>query len=275
MYKHGKPFSRPLDKSILALRKRIEHKKASMMVIDGAVGDGKTTLAVHCAEEYQGHSLDMEKQYAMGGTQFQEKLVMCHDAKLSVIIYDEAGDFNTRGALTDFNKMLNRVFDTYRAFRILVIIVLPSFHVLDNPLFDKRIPRLLVHVTNRTKSGHFKVYSLYRMYYLRDKLKKYTVPSYAYSGTQPNYRGHFLDLSPFKSDELERVSMEGKLSIVNDNILRARGLISYKDICKKVQRSMPWVKRKISELKIKEEKTYKRMKYFNKDIVNVLIDKRG
>jgi hypothetical protein len=271
LYAHGLPFSKPLDRDILNLRNRIKGKKASMIIIDGGVGEGKTTLAVEVAECYQGKKLDVTKQYAMGGDQFQEKLVICYDAGLEVLIYDEAGDFNSRGALTSFNQMLNRVFDTFRAFKILVILVLPSFHVLDSPLFDKRIPRMLINCYNRNvRTGDFRVYSLYRMYYLRNKLKKYIVPAYAYTGTTPNYRGHFLDLSPLKSIELEKISIEGKKQIVSDNILRNRGLISYKEISKKLSRSLIWVKKTMAKLKVKEAYVYKRHKYFDREIVDKL-----
>ena len=271
LYNHGLPFSKPLDKTIIGLQDRINKKKASMIVVDGGVGEGKTTLAVEIAEYYQGKGLDFTRQYAMGGDEFQEKLVICFDSGLTVLIYDEAGDFNSRGALTGFNQMLNRVFDTFRAFKILVILVLPSFHVLDSPLFDKRIPRALIHCHSRgTKWGDFSGYSLYRMYYLRAKLKKYVVPAYAYTGTSPNYRGHFYDLSPAKSIELEKISIEGKKKIVNENILRNRGLVSYKDIAKKVGMSVIWVKRKVSKLKINESKIYKRNKYFDKGVIDRL-----
>ena len=267
LYKHGLPFSRPLDKSIADLKDRIKKKKASMIVIDGGVGEGKTTLAVEVAEAYQGKPLDFKRQYAMGGDDFQEKLVICYDSKLDVLIYDEAGDFNTRGALTGFNQMLNRVFDTFRAFKILVILVLPNFAVLDNPLFDKRIPRMLIHCHNRSiRQGEFSVYSLYRMYYLKHKIKKYIVPAYAYTGTTPNYRGHFLDLSPNKSIELEKISIEGKKNIVNENILKNRGLMNYKDLARKLGKSVVWVRMQIKKKGIKESKIYKRSYYFDKGV---------
>ena len=37
---------------------------------------------------------------------------------LHVIVYDEAGDFNRRGALTKSNAQLNRAFEACRAFKI-------------------------------------------------------------------------------------------------------------------------------------------------------------
>lgn len=271
LYNHGLPFSRPLDRDLEDLKKRIEGKKASMILIDGGVGEGKTTLGVEVAEYYQGKPLNFKKQYAIGGDQFQEKLVLCYDSGLDVLIYDEAGDFNSRGALTSFNQMLNRIFDTFRAFKIMVILILPSFHVLDSPLFDKRIPRMLIHCQNRSKkSGDFTVYSLYRMYYLKHKMKKNIVPSYAYTGTTPNYRGHFLDLAPSKSIELEKISIEGKKQIISENILKNKGLVCYKDIARKMGKSVIWVRQKVGKLKIKEEQIYKKHKYFDSGIVTQL-----
>jgi len=271
-YKNGLRFSSPLDQAMISLKKRIHSKKASMLIIDGGVGEGKTTLAVELAEYYQRKPLNYTRQYSMGGEHFQENLVKCYDSQEKVIIYDEAGDFNSRGAMTGFNKMLNRVFDTFRAFKILIILVLPSFSVLDKPLFDKNIPRLLVHCHSRTKFGHFSAYSLYRMYYLKAKMKKYTVPSFAYNHTSPNFRGHFLDLDKEESKKLEKISMDGKKNIVNQNILENRGLVTYKQIARKLGRSEIWVKKKVNKLGLKEKTIYKRHKYFDKGLVLRLKD---
>ena len=43
----GLPFNGRLAKSINDQRIRIKKKKASMIIIDGGVGEGKTTLAYH------------------------------------------------------------------------------------------------------------------------------------------------------------------------------------------------------------------------------------
>lgn len=266
LYEHGLPFSQKLGENLDGLALRIKRKKASLLVIDGGVGEGKTTLAVHVAEYFQKAPLDFRRQLAMGGVEFQEKLQMCIDSGLKVIIYDEAGDFNKRGALTAFNQQLNRVFETYRTFGILVILVLPSFGILDNSLFEKQIARMLLHCEGRTQTqGNFRGYSLYRMFYLRKKMQDLVVPPHAYGQTFPNFYGHFLDMSPKRSLELEKVSTEGKKQVLSDNIIKNRGLLDPVEIGRKIGRTKQWVNRVIKELGLKPATQYKRKRYFDKD----------
>lgn len=270
-YEHGKPFQKGLDKNIDSLKGRIKLNKASLMILAGAVGEGKTTLAVHCAEHFQGGPIDFKKQLAFGGEQFQEKLQMCIDDKLSVLIYDEAGDFNSRGALTGFNKQVNRVFETFRTFKIFIILCLPNFAVLDSALFDKAIPRLLLYVHGRGQfHGSYKGYSLSRMYYIKERMKKITVPPQAYGQIGANFYGHFLDLEPNRSRELDEISTQEKQDILNENILNNRGLMDFYQIAKHLERSVAWVKIKVAKLKLKEEANFKRRKYFGASIIQQL-----
>jgi len=272
-YDNGLPFSSLLDVNLNSLRDRIAAKKASLVIIDGGVGEGKTTLAVEVAEYFQGSALNLRHQYSMGGIQFQERLQICVDTNKLTVIYDEAGDFSRRGALTEFNKMLNRIFETYRGFKILVIIVLPNFGILDKQLFDNMIPRLLLHCYGRNQNyGNYSGYSLYRMFYLREKMKKLTVPPQAYTSVNPNFRGHFLDLTSERSAELEKVSLEGKAKVLSGNILQARGLMPTLQLCKSLHRSRPWVTEKLRKLGIKPDHIYKKQRYFDKGVLERLRD---
>jgi len=271
LYDHGLPFSKKLDQNLDDLRKRIKSKKASLMIIDGGIGEGKTTLAVHCAEYFTKTPLKFKRQLGMGGVDFQEKLQISIDSGFKVAIYDEAGDFDKRGSITKFNMSLNRVFDTYRTYGILVIIILPNFNVLDNSLFDKQIPRLLIHCYGRNDYyGNYKVYSLYRMFYLKKRMKDLTVKPHAYGMVDPNFVGHFLDLIPERSEELDKYSTTGKKEIITNNILKAKGLISYMEISKQVNKSIPWIKRKVKDLSIKPAHVYKRRNFYNVSIVEML-----
>jgi len=167
VYKSGLPFSEIIATNLIDLYHRVQlYNKAALIIIDGHVGEGKTTLAVHVADFLNKLAnlpqIIFEDQLGMGGDEFLEKLRLCYKKKLPVVIYDEAGDFNRRAALTRFNANLNRTFETFRAFKIIPILCLPSFWVLDNDLFSKGIPRLLLHLSKRTnKMGRFKGYSLY------------------------------------------------------------------------------------------------------------------
>ena len=266
IYKNGKPFSDGLSENIKSLRDRIEAKKASLLIIDGGVGEGKTTLAVECAEEFQGKPLDFKKQYAMGGVQFQEKLQMCIDSNLGVVIYDEAGDFNKRGSLTAFNQQMNRVFETYRTFKILVVLVLPYFGILDDSIFHKQIPRMLLNCYGRTKFyGNYRGYSLYRMFYLKDNFKKTVVVPQSYTRTRPNFYGHFKDLDPKRSAELEKVSSDGKKQFLSESVIKNRGLLSPLEIAHKLGKSKQYINTIIKKMKIKETTKFKRLRYFDKE----------
>ena len=267
-YKNGLPFQNTLDRNLDALRERIEMNKASLMVISGPVGEGKTTLAVHCAEYYQRGKLDFKKQIAFGGEQFQEKLQMCIDDKIGVLIYDEAGDFNSRGSLTSFNQQINRVFETFRTFRIFIILCLPMFSVLDSALFDKAIPRLLLYCHGRgMRYGSYKGYSLSRMYYLKDRMKRITVPPQAFGQVSPNFYGNFLDLEPARSRSLDEISTSEKSEILNENILSNRGLLDYKALSKTLNMSMEWVKLNVRKLKLEHNFIFKKRKYFDPSVI--------
>lgn len=278
LYKHGLPFSKGLDANLDALKDRIEKNKAVLIVLDGGVGEGKTTLGVQVADYIQGRHIDFKTQYAIGGDEFQEKLQICHNLGYNVVIYDEAGDFSKRGALTAFNKRLNRTFDTYRAYRVIVVLILPNFNVLDDHLFNLKIPRMLLNCYNRnSKYGNYRGYSLYRMHYIRHRMndRKLVIKEYAYAMVQPNFRGNYLDLSHDRSREMDRISTAGKKEILSENILESKGLISQTALTKKLNRSIAWVRMKIRQLKIKPVQTYKQRKYYDGSTLELLAGELG
>jgi len=240
--------------------------KASMIVIDGGVSEGKSTLAVHCTEILQGKRIDYKRQYAMGGDMFLEKLQICADSGIKVVIYDESGDFASTGALTKFNKTLNRVFETYRAFKIIVILVLPNFKFLDNKILVNKIPRLLLHCKRRTKNyGNFDAYPLYRMFYIKSKMEKFIVPEDAYTHTEPLFRGHFKNLDEERATELHNISIQGKKNIVSEAILHNKNLMTYKQMAGKCQKSEVWIRKQVALIKAKPSQVYKRKNYYSQE----------
>lgn len=276
LYSYGKPFSQIVCKVMNSVRDRIEMKKAAIVVIDGGLGSGKTTLAIHLAEEYQGTPINLEHQYAFGGDQFIEKLNICNELGYKVVIYDEAGDFSRRNALSEFNRKINMVFDTFRVFSIMVIVVLPIFSVLDKHLFDLQVPRLLFNCHARKKyQGNFRAYSLDKMNHLRFKMRdrKFISENIAYSLVTPNFRGHFLDLTPEKSKELEGITLEGKTGILTDNILKSKGLVSKEFFMKRLGKTKQTVERYMREEGVKPEVIYKNKAYYHKELLEFLSEK--
>jgi len=270
----GLPFNNRTPEVLTKLKeKRLYKRKPSLIIVDGASGEGKSTLGVHIAEYLQGHKLSFKIQYAMGGKDFLKKIKLCVQNQKMVCIYDEAGDYNKRGFWSQLNRNLNRVFDVYRTFNIVVILILPVFGRLDNNLFDARIPRLLFHCHDRKDTyGRIKVYGLWRMMYLKHSLenKKTVIKPEAYKFTKPNYRSEFKNLPPDREKMLDNTSSRGKLRELQYLDILNRNLVDYEEISKRVQKSQDWVKRKISKMNVKEEEIYKRRKYFNASVVNKL-----
>jgi hypothetical protein len=273
LYKHGLPFGKDLARNLDIQMQRVHSKKASLIIIDGGVGEGKTTLAVHVADYLNKGDIDFKDQLALGGKDFMVKLRTCFTKKRIVIIYDEAGDFNRRGALTRFNALLNRVFETYRGFRIIVILVLPNSGVLDNDIFDKKIPRLLLNCWERgDKYGNYRAYSLYRMMYIRDKMKKLIVKPLAYAHTLPNFYGQFKDLTPERSKALDKISTAGKIQELKNSEVKIQGLVSYQDMSVKLACSISKVQMYLRELKVKPKKYIDKKAYYDEGIIDQLAD---
>lgn len=206
-----------LEKENIALYKeRVENQNATLLIIDGSLGLGKTTFAIRLLEEYQHKIIDYEKQLAFGGDEFINKLLLCYKAGYKAIIYDEAGDFNKKATLTQFNRSLNRVFDIYRAFQILVIVVLPSAQVLDNGLYNKGVVRALYHLYEKTKNyTKYKAFDIDRIGYIKYNFYKYRhAPWLAYKYVYANYRGHFKNLPPERSKELDKISTDQKIAFM-------------------------------------------------------------
>ena len=278
LFSNNLPFSNPVNTSLEEQTTRIKNNKASMIIIDGGVGEGKTTLAVHCADyinkinKQPPIALD-GPQYAMGGEDFIKKIVECHNKKFPVIIYDESGDFSKRTSITKFNNMLNRTFETFRAFKIIVILSLPTFNTLDNSLLEKNIPRLLIHCYNRNnKYGHFKAYSLWRMYWIKQIMSKQVVKSDAYDIESPNYYGQFYNLPPERAKELDKISIKNKIEISKQSYLDMSGLVTYSQIAKKLNYSIANIRVLIKKHKILPKTKIGRVVYFTEDTIDQLAD---
>jgi hypothetical protein len=273
LYKNSLPFDGRLDESLEYLKERIQIGKASMLILEGEQGEGKTTMAIHSLQFFIGKRINLADQYAMGGKEFLQKFMITHEKNLGAVIYDEAGDFNTRGSLSQFNQRLNRAFETFRVFNLLVILVLPSSKVLDSSLFDKGIPRLLIRCYGRGKSyGNYKVFFPNEINMIRGLMNtKYRDnPKRAYSQVHPNYYGHFHDLDSEMRDRIHEFSLRGKKDIFNESIAVSLNLKTYEDIAIKVGRSVKWVKDKVKQFGFKERKIWKRRKYFDGSVVERL-----
>jgi len=265
-----------MDKKLLenlySLMDRIDKDKASMIIIDGGVGEGKTTLAVECADEislkYNNEIADLKIQLAHGGEDLIKKTKQCYENGKRVIIYDEAGDFSKRGALSRFNGRLNSYFEKYRALRLLVILTLPNFDTLDNSLFDKRIPRMLLHCFKRNETrGIFKAYSLKRMLYIKVRMKDEIIKFKAYKS--PNFWGRFYNLPDDRAEALRKITISQKLdSIISDKF--REDLIGTNELLGHLGITKMGLYKNLKRIGVKPKANIKRQNYYDRSIINIL-----
>lgn len=267
----GVPFDPKTRENIDAQITRVAGGLASLVLIDGVMGKGKSTLAVHLADYIAGRSISFEEVLSLGGKEFMKKVDVLTDKKLPVVIYDEAGDFNRRGALQRFNAMLNRFFETYRSFKIIVIVALPNFQVLDKQLLNNGVPRLLLHITRRTKKiGYIKAFSLKRMYYLLENMKKSSMPNLAYSKVNPNYHGYFKNFPPEREASLAEYSRVGKKKIMKETRVNINEFVSSEQIAKHFGRSQGWASQQIIKSNFSPSDKIGNREYFTKDILKTI-----
>ena len=276
-WRNGLKIDTTLDNNLDECIQRIKNKKASLIIIDGGVGEGKTTLGVICGKRISdklNQEFSIKDQVRQGGGDFLKGMDWATTNKRQVVVYDEAGDFNTRASLTYFNQSMNRVFETYRALGIIVILCLPSFADVDTSLMKKKISRMLIHCYARNNNyGNYKVYSLWRMWYLKTKFMKVTVPDDAFKFVSPNFFGRFRDLDPVDSSELELHSIKGKKDIIRKGMLQERGMLPIKTIAHKTGYSIETIRRYIKRKKMKGEK-YGATLYYHKEIIeNIIVEK--
>ena len=254
-------FNKPLQKEINQQLKRLKNKLSLMIIIDGQLGQGKTTFAVQLADYIEGKEISFETQLGTGGQDFLQKLPLCNMQKKKVIIYDEAGDFNTRGALTAFNKSLNTFFETFRAFQMVVILVLPFFGSLDSSLYDKGLPRLLIHTYGKSKSwGKFHAYGLVDQLYMRNHLRNPRfIKQFVYRKSREFYQGTFPDLPPKRREELEKFSMKGKQDLLNL-------YITIPEMAKELNRHYLTVSKIIKKLKVEPHHANGKTKFFRMEV---------
>lgn len=196
LYKCNLPFSLKLAENLEEVKKRTylnRRRLPSMITIDGGSGLGKTTLAFLIASYLEGKMID-PKQKGEGTERFLESVEYCIAHKRKVVIYDEAGDFERKATQTKANRAINRVFDVYRTYGIVVIICLPYLGKLDNGPFENQIPRLHLNVFQGNDNySTFRAYSLVGMLWIRHNLKimerKYPIKARAYDRVDCNFYG--------------------------------------------------------------------------------------
>jgi len=212
-----------IDKKIIPESKeRIENRIPTCFLVGGYLGQGKTTLGVILAERYKKYLINYKTEYAIGGKDFIQKLKNSPETKAKVIIYDEAGDFSKKRTLTKFNQTMNEVLEMYRAFNVLLIVILPNVTKLDKGIYDTGAIKTFFRCWGRTTKRDYTlvdVYPLSKIYDLLFYCEKYKGKpmDFIYKRVSPIKTFGFKDLPKERSDELHKISMEQKRRRI-DNI---------------------------------------------------------
>ena len=176
---------------------RLEKKdKDFVMLVDGKEGAGKSTLAVQMAK-YVDNSFCVDR-CCMTSEQFKEAIYKAK--KGQAVIYDEAfTGLSSKGALSEINRMLVSLMMQMRQKNLFVIIVLPTFFMLEKYVAIFR-GRVLVHVWEKNDRRYFGVFNNQKQKILFAVGKKYL----SYKGVRTRFSGRFYGKFPINDPEYRK-----------------------------------------------------------------------
>lgn len=245
-----------LLRDLAKLRQKVENKFPVLIIIDGMLSSGKTTLAAHVAEIWEGKEINFQEQIGHGGEDFLLKYEKAVEKGHKIMIYDEGGDFNRRGAMTSFNRTMQIFFDKFRAFMIPVIITLPLVSKLDKSIFTTGAVSLLLHCKRLSdKKAIYTAYdrdSIQYLLYSMEKDYNYN-PFKAYGSNHGVYKGYFYNLETHRAKELDQITTADKKADLKKHNMKSKGFMTPPMLAVKLGISETTVKRYIREIGIEED----------------------
>lgn len=275
-YENGTPFSNYTEvlENIQDLELRRQEKKPCLIIIDGMPSTGKTTIGTHIINEENKicglGRCDLTKktlQIGTGTEQFIAKLRPCAEAGYPIIMFDEAGEYNRQGWASKLNKIVNKIMDTYRAYNIIIIMVLHDFQELPKHVWNIKLPTILIHLKERESVGRSRWYDLQDMYWIMHNRKTDIFPEASYDKQTPVFRCNFKNLPLEEAKQLDELSTSAKKEKLRGSEIDIQGLLSIHDIQTILEKSVSWIKTHIKQLKIKEQTIYKKKKYYAQEII--------
>lgn len=120
-------------------------------IIGGDEGSGKTNLGLGMCDYWQtlrnGVCSEKDiKHICMDGTTFAQDLADSQENEFTV--FDEAGELDTRRAMSNFNVMMTQAYKVIRADRLFTLLILPDLWDLE-PRFRNRRVKFYIHVYRR------------------------------------------------------------------------------------------------------------------------------
>lgn len=251
-----------LYKEAIPVLYRVRHEgMAGFIIVDGVPGVGKTTLGLQLCDFFEGEEVIISNYILTGVENFKNEILLAHERKQRVVVFDEAGGFHRKGALSRLNRDLNSLFDQVRALNMVIVLILPFMDALDREIFDKQLPRILYHCYKKdVKKGrsYAKVYSIEEMFYLKHYFSKLINKPKAYQFVKPISHGVFKDLPSARRDALHKYSLDEKKKINS----KLSNLYTVKDIATHFNKSAEWVYMQIKKFKEKPQTKVGKTQYF-------------
>ncbi len=174
-----------------------------VLCIDGNEGAGKSTLALQIGR-FIDSTLDLER-ICFSAEQFKKQIM--NAKKGQVVIYDEAfTGLSSRASLSGINRMLISLMMQMRQKNLFVIVVLPTFFLLDKYVAVFRAKVLINVYENKSRRGYYMVYNRSkkkRLYLLGSK-------TYEYRSVHTRNRGRFYGKFALGDEKIEKKYKELK-----------------------------------------------------------------
>ena len=185
--------------------------KDCFLCIDGKEGSGKSTLALQIGK-YVDPTLDLSR-VVFDAESFRQAIYKAK--KGQCVIFDEAfTGLSSRAALSGVNKALVSLMMQMRQKNLFVIMVLPTFFMLDKYAALFRAKALIHVYENKGVRGYFRLYNskLKKILYLKGK-KDY---SYSHKYVRTMFKGRFYGKFALGSDELEKKYRKKKMEALEN-----------------------------------------------------------
>lgn len=200
-----------LLKNLDLIKNKIQKRdKDYVIIVDGNEGSGKSVFAMQIGK-YVDPSLNLSR-ICMSAKEFKDAIIAAK--QYQCVIYDEAfTGLSSRSSLSEINRMLVSLMMQMRQKNLFVIVVLPTFFMVDKYVALFRA-QALIHIFESKERRYFQVFNRKKKKYIYLRgLKTY---SYGKQARWTRFRGKFygkyiVDEEKYrkkKSDALEAVEKE-------------------------------------------------------------------
>jgi hypothetical protein len=213
-------------------RRIVEKKEQSFIIInDGKTGLGKSTLSIQQAFFFaRGDRKKFNQEHVLydPNPSFDK---VANSKKGDVWIFDESIIFNSRSAMSQYNKDMILLLSTIRSKQIYIILNIPSFFDLDRAI-TMNLANILFHLYGECfgDRGRYLVFDDKRMKDLFIKGKK----TYTYGLVKANFRADFgpgflLDKEIYDAEKAKAINnMRKKVKkSLNKKVLQRDFLLAY------------------------------------------------